>query len=165
MDNQKLKTTNLITKLSIIILLILITFVICYFCYSFHRFNNTWKTKAGSVNLAEVSKESFINFPKSAVLLKSYYHKEWDEYTLFAMLEIDRSDVADFMHGFSQRWKWSTKSEDKFKDGVLYAPAWWRPDAVKSFTLAHAGKGQRRQSVLISTDYQKRAVVYILVYR
>ncbi len=125
-------------------------------------------------DLTEISTLSRIEFPKSAVLVESWYWRA-PRREFFAVLRISGEDLAAFKKNGSLEWEW-VEGTGGYTSGASSTPRnwitdnlgeranlrYWNPDAVEDYLVALGPAGTRGAlAVLIDLDDPEEATVYI----
>ena len=125
-------------------------------------FGEHFETKVSSPSLAEVSALAHVKFPAKARLLHSHFIRRWDNWDLYASIEIPRADVTRFAASLEALPGCvSSRTDDLGVTGVEereHRPGpWWNPSSAERFIAAKAGD----TALLISLDSPERALVYL----
>ena len=125
-------------------------------------------------DLTEISTLSRVEFPKSAVLVESWYWRA-PRREFFAVLRISGEDLAAFKKNGSLDWEW-VEGTGRYTSGVSSTPRdwitnnsgertnlrYWNPDAAENYLVALGPQGTRGAvAVLISLDDPQRPTVYL----
>jgi len=156
------------SKLGLAIALIAIVAILFVFVHHFRRvFGNVGTT---APPLEEISTLLSIQFPPSARLTHSYY-TVWQDWFLYAKVEIDRADVDRFIAALPSPEELSGIDRlfviNALSDWNKHA-SWWDPDSARDFIVVEIHRGPPPNSgefdllqLLINLDDPNQAVIYL----
>ncbi|MCK4323673.1 MAG: hypothetical protein KAW89_04030 [Armatimonadetes bacterium] len=154
------------SKIGLVIALIAIVAIL--FVHHFRRVFGNVGTSAPP--LEEISTLLSIQFPPSARLIHSYY-TAWQDWALYAKVEIDRADVDRFIAALPSPEKLS-RTDRLLVTNVLFDwskhSSWWDPDSARDFIAVEIHRGPLPNSgefalvyLLINLDDPNQAVIYL----
>jgi len=158
------------SKLGLAIALIAIVAILFVFVHHFRRvFRNVGTT---APPLEEISTLLSIQFPPSARLTHSYYTR-WQDWFLYAKVEIDRADVNRFIAALPSPEELS-RTDRLLVTNVLFGwskhSSWWDPDSARDFIAGRYemlhGEEYAYSSLefLINLDDPNQAIIYLYCF-